>query len=144
MCPSLYEDRFQIPATGQCWCKNVFMWNKFAMMIGFQRMSFKVATDIWRDISLHFKNVNTLRWRQNGCYFQVHFLEWKCMNSINVSLKFISKCPINNIPVLVHIMAWHRPSNKPISEPMMIILMPHACVTQPQWVMIWNTMSLVR
>ena len=31
-------------------------------------------------------------------------------------------------------MAWRRPGNKPLSEPMMVILLTHICVTRPQWV----------
>ena len=31
-------------------------------------------------------------------------------------------------------MAWRQPGNKPLSEPMMIILLKHICITQPQWV----------
>ena len=31
-------------------------------------------------------------------------------------------------------MAWRRPGDKPLSEPMMIILLTHICVTRPQWV----------
>ena len=27
--------------------------------------------------------------------------------------------PINKIPLLVQIMAWHRPGDKPLSQPMM-------------------------
>ena len=30
-------------------------------------------------------------------------------------------------------MAWRRPGDKPLSEPMIILLM-HICVTRPQWV----------
>ena len=45
---------------------------------------------------------------------------------------------MNNIPALVQIMAWHRPGDKPLSEPMLIILLTHVCVTWPQWV---NTSS---
>ena len=37
----------------------------------------------------------------------------------NISLKFVPKGPINNIPALVQIMAWRRPGDKPLSEPMM-------------------------
>ena len=48
--------------------------------------------------------------------------------------KFVSKDPINNISALVKIMAWRRPGDKPLSEPMMIILLTHICVTRPQWV----------
>ena len=32
-------------------------------------------------------------------------------------MKFVSKVPINNIPALVQIMAWRRPGDKPLSEP---------------------------
>ena len=54
------------------------------------------------------------------------------------SLKFVPKCPINNIPALVQIMAWRRPGDKPLSEPVMVSLLTHICVTRPQWV---NTLS---
>ena len=48
--------------------------------------------------------------------------------------KFVSKGPINNIPSLVEIMAWCQPGNKPLFEPMMVSLLIHICVTQPQCV----------
>ena len=51
-------------------------------------------------------------------------------------LKFhwsLSSSPINNIPTLVQTMAWHQPGDKPISEPMIILLM-HICLTRAQWV----------
>ena len=50
------------------------------------------------------------------------------------SMKFVPKGPINNIPALVQIMAWCRPGDKPLSEPMMVSLLTHICVTRPQWV----------
>ena len=31
-------------------------------------------------------------------------------------------------------MAWRRPGDKPLSEPMMVNLLTHICVTGPQWV----------
>ena len=34
-------------------------------------------------------------------------------------------------------MAWRRPGDKPLSEPMMLRLPTHICVTQPQWVNCW-------
>ena len=34
-----------------------------------------------------------------------------------ISMKFVPKGPINNIPALVQIMAWRRPGDKPLSEP---------------------------
>ena len=54
--------------------------------------------------------------------------------SIKISLKLVPKGLINNIPSLVQIMAWRRPGDKPLSEPMMVSLLMYICVTQPQWV----------
>ena len=53
---------------------------------------------------------------------------------IQISLKFVPKGPINNIPAWVRIMAWRRPGDKPLSEPMMAGFPTHICVTRPQWV----------
>ena len=41
---------------------------------------------------------------------------------------------MNNIPSLVQTMAWRRPSDKPLSEPMMVNLLTHIWVTRPEWV----------
>ena len=83
--------------------------------------------------------VNTLRPRQNGRHFpddifKCIFLNENIWISIKISLKFVPKGPINNIPALVQIMAWRRPGDKPSSEPMMVNLPTHICVTRPQWV----------
>ena len=52
--------------------------------------------------------------------------------SIKIPLKFVLKGPFNNIPELVQIMAWHWPGDKSLSEPMMVNLLTHICVTRPQ------------
>ena len=39
---------------------------------------------------------------------------------IQISLKFVSRSPIDNKPELVLVMAWHRIDDKPSSELMMI------------------------
>ena len=83
--------------------------------------------------------LNTLRPRQNGRHFADVIFKCIFMNenvriSINISLKCVPKNLINNIPALVQIMAWRRPGDKPLSEPMMVNLLTHICVTQPQWV----------
>ena len=54
--------------------------------------------------------------------------------SIKISLKFVPKGPINNIPALDQIMAWRRPGDKPLSAPMMVKSLTHIGVTRPQWV----------
>ena len=53
---------------------------------------------------------------------------------LKMSQKFILKGPINNIPAMIKIMAWHHPGDKPLSEPMMVSLPVHICVTGPQWI----------
>ena len=53
--------------------------------------------------------------------------------SIKISLKFVSMGPIINIPSLVQIMAWRRPGDKPLSEPMMVSLPTHLWITRSQW-----------
>ena len=53
---------------------------------------------------------------------------------IKISLKFVPKSPINDIAALVQIMGWCRPSDKPLSEPLMVTSPTHICVTRPQWV----------
>ena len=45
---------------------------------------------------------------------------------------FVPKGSIENIPALVHIMAWRRLGDKPLSEPMKVSLLSHKCVTRPQ------------
>ena len=49
-------------------------------------------------------------------------------------MKFVPKVSINNIPPMVQIMAWRLPGNNPLSEPMMISLLTHICITRPQWI----------
>ena len=44
------------------------------------------------------------------------------------------KCPTENIPALVQIMAWGWSGDRPLSEPMMVNLLMHICITLPQWV----------
>ena len=83
--------------------------------------------------------LNSLRPRQHGRHFaddtfKPVFLYENIRISIKISRKFVSKVPINNITALVQIMAWRRPGDKPLSEPMMVCLLTHICVTRPQWV----------
>ena len=83
--------------------------------------------------------VNTFRPRQNGRHFADEILNaFSGMNMfeipIAISLKFVPKGPINNIPALVYILPCGRPGDKPLSEAMMVSLQMHICVTRLQWV----------
>ena len=88
-------------------------------------------------------NLNTLRPRNNGRHFADDIFRCILLNehvwiTIKNSLKFVPKGPINNIPALVQIMAWCRPGDKPLSEPMLVSLLTHICITRPQWVNNWQ------
>ena len=83
------------------------------------------------DIFTRWLIFNTLRPRQNGRHFADDtfkriFVNENVRISINISLKFVPKGLINNI--------LRRPGDKPLSEPMMVNLLAHICVTRPQWV----------
>ena len=87
----------------------------------------------------HIFLINSLRPRPNRRHFaddtfKLIFLTENVRISINISLKFVPKGPINNNPALVQIMAWRRSGDKPLSEPMMVSLLTHICVTRPKWV----------
>ena len=80
-----------------------------------------------------------MRQIQNGRHlpddiFKCIFLNENIWISLEISMKCVCKVPINNIPALVLIMAWRRPGDKPLSEPMMASLLTHICVTRPQCV----------
>ena len=60
---------------------------------------------------------------------QTAFLNAFSFSVFQFSLKFV--------PSLVKIMAWCRPGNKPLSEPMMVKLLMHICITRLQWVKGW-------
>ena len=84
-------------------------------------------------------SINSLRPRLNTHPFAVDVFKCNFLNEnvwipIKISLKFVPKGPINNIPALVQITAWRRQGDKPLSEPMMLRLLMHICVTRPQWV----------
>ena len=48
--------------------------------------------------------------------FKCIFLNETIIISIKISLKFVTKGPINKNPTLCQIMAWHWPGDKPLSE----------------------------
>ena len=97
----------------------------------------------WSILPIALSAFDTLRPRQHGRHFADDtfkriFLNENVIISIKISLKFVPKGPINNIPALVQIMAWHRPVDKPLSEAMMVSLTTHTCVTRPEWFINWH------
>ena len=106
-------------------------------MISWETTSAEKSVDYFVFI-IHYI-VNTLRPRQNGRHladniFKCIFLNENFWIPNKISLKFVPKGPINNIPSLAQIMAWRRPGDKPLSEPMMVSSLTHISDTRPQWV----------
>ena len=82
-----------------------------------------------------------MRPRQDGHHFADNIFKFIFLNEnvwipIKISLKFVPNGPINKIPAMVQIMAWRRPADKPLSEPMVVSLPMHICVARPRWVQI--------
>ena len=121
-----------------CCCQSVFMCNQI-----FLYFKHDMLAQFWPIIAcLQGKgrtSFNTLMPRQNGRHFADAIFKCIFMNenvsiAIEMSLKFLPKGRINNIPTLVQIMAWRRQGDKPLSEPVVVSLLTHICVTRPQWV----------
>ena len=75
--------------------------------------------------------INTLRPGENGRHFPDDIFKCIFLNEdIWISIQFSLK--------LIQIMAWHRPGDKPLSEPMMVVLPAHIGVTRPQWVKVYD------
>ena len=76
-----------------------------------------VYTEVMTLGTCFLRKFDTLRLRQNVHFINkfIFFNENWCI-LISILLKFAIKCPMNNNPVLVQIMAWHRTGAKPSSE----------------------------
>ena len=75
--------------------------------------------------------------------FKCIFLNENVWSSLNISLKFVPMVRNNNVPSLVQIMAWRRSGDEPLSEPRMVNVLTHICVSLPQLVkslqVIWRS-----
>ena len=116
-------------------------------LIGSDNWTVERTPDFWIKLSVDFRTssdhytkglFNTLRQRQMDAISQTTFsnaFPWMKMFEFRLKFhKFLPKGPVNNIVAMVQIMAWRRPGDKPLSEPMMISLPTHICVARPQWV----------
>ena len=125
-----------------CWITCAHSWCGTCAMLGRQWGFADIVVSIHITARIQcvdsFIAVNSLRPRLNRRPFADDI--FKCIFSNEnqwimprISLQFVPKVPINNIPALFQIMAWRRSGDKPLSEPMMVNLLTHICVTRPQW-----------
>ena len=124
-------------------------WQHFRFSVWLNKLKQKISCSNVNSLSWHWKgcirlemkynSFNSLRPRQNRHYsaddiFKCIFLNENIWISVKISLKFVPMATINNILALVQIMAWRRPGDKPLSEPMAVRLLTYICVTSPQCV----------
>ena len=64
--------------------------------------------------------------------FTCIFLNETLWISLKIALKFAPKIRINNIQIMLG-------ADKPSSEPMVVSLLTHKCVTRSQWVKTWKS-----
>ena len=74
--------------------------------------------------------LNSLRPRQNDRHFTDGIFKFLLMNeniwiSPKILLKFVPMVSMSNIPVLIQIMAWRRPGDKPLCESIVFSLLKH-------------------
>ena len=106
----------------------------------------KCSTYICRARRLLDPFLKTLRPKQNfpnGNSKRI-FLNENCCILIEILLIFVHRGTLNNIPVLVQIMAWRRSGNNPLSEPIMAWLMTHICVTRRHLFIIYHKVKAAR
>ena len=97
-----------------------------SIIISLMNSDWSLLKHSWDKINIYWDNMADI--------FQCIFLKENVWPSIRISLKFVPKGSTNNIPALVQIMAWHRPGEKPLAEPMMVRLSMPIWVTLLQWV----------
>ena len=98
-----------------------------------------IACQIRRKIAWVYMLINALRRRKNGRHFADDtfkriFRSKNVKISIESSLKFVAKSPINTIPALVQIIDLRKPGDKPFAEPMLVRKPTNICVTQLHWI----------
>ena len=121
----LVEDKDPFILHGQC-----YVWGCLGHARSQGINNYGIDLVVWEYSNFSTTRVNTLRPRQNGRnfpddIFNCIFLNENVWISNKISLKFVGKGQINNIPALVQIMDWRRPGDKPLSEPMMISLLTY-------------------
>ena len=87
----------------------------------------------------YYRMSNTLRTRKNGRHFAGDifkhiFSNENCCILIRISLKFVPRDPISRYASVGSDDGLAPTRPKPLSEPMLVRLLTHICVTWPRWV----------
>ena len=112
----------------------VLHWSDFVKILAFIPMAYCKRDVSYVSFALTHCGQDKMAAIFSDSIFKCIFLNENVWIPIKISLKFVLKGPVNNIPALVQIMAWRRPGDGPLYEPLMVSSLTHICVTQPQWV----------
>ena len=128
--PKLFPSSGQLCILVPVRCATVF--NTMIILYGGWRSP--LVSPIWTKTFSNTLGPSQHRRRFADDIFKCIFFNENCCILIEISLKYVRKVPIDNNPALVQTMAWRRLGDNPFSEPMMVSLPTHICVTRPQWV----------
>ena len=85
-----------------------------------------------------------LKWYSNNlrCINLWHILVIDILSiSSEIALRWLPQYCTHNKSTFLQLVAWchwRQPGGKPLSEPMMVSLLTHICITQPQWIKLGN------
>ena len=106
------------------------IWKRFS-----QYCSFKMPSGTWRPFCFGLSALTHWDRDKIAAISQTRLSNpFSWMKMFEFRLKLVPNGPIDNVPALVQIMAWRRPGDKSLSEPMKARLLTRICVTRPQWV----------
>ena len=121
----------------QCWLgvnRNKFHWFVIKIQFSIEENAIEHGGHFVRVSTSYHIQAETKRTPFGRRHFKCIFLNENVCFTIEISLKFVPKGSVNSIPALAQIMAWRRSGDKPLSEPMVVSLLKHMCVTRLQWV----------
>ena len=101
-------------------------------MFPFKKMYLKMSSAKWGQFCLGLNVVNQhieaeTKWLPIADLFEYIFLNETLRILIQISLKFLPKCSIDNNPSLDQLRVWRQTYDEPLSEPMMALL-AHVCL----------------
>ena len=130
---SSWNYELALPASHEVW-RFLFV---MVPMLSFEKNTLEMSSA--KSLPFHSARNALTHWGRDkmAAIFQTTFsngFSWMKMYEFRLTFHWslFQKGPINNIPTLVQITVWRRSGDKPLSEPMMVSLLTHICVTRPQ------------
>ena len=137
-----YRNRLAFQFTRYRWLRDVecgCKWITWCLSWIMMQLKYRYCVVLWSHLpNVWGRKLNTLRQKQNcrklsDDIFECIFLNTKLTYFYWHFTKVCSQGPIYNIPTLVQTMAWRKPGDKPLSQPVTVTLLMHICVTPPKW-----------